>query len=62
MRKVFVVIERRADYSRYKPILEQMKKDSFFKIHLVVTGICLLEEHGSDINYIEQDGFQISAR
>lgn len=62
MRKVFVVIERRADYSRYKPILEKMVRDPFFKIYLVVTGICLLEEHGSDINYIEQDGFKISAR
>ena len=62
MKKVFVVVERRADYSRYKPILELLVKDSEFKLHLVVTGICLLEEHGSDINYIEQDGFEISAR
>jgi GDP/UDP-N,N'-diacetylbacillosamine 2-epimerase (hydrolysing) len=61
-KKVFVVVERRADYSRYKPILEKMVKDPFFEVHLVVTGICLLEEHGSDINYIEQDGFKISAR
>ncbi len=28
--KVFVLIERRADYSRYKPILEKMKADPFF--------------------------------
>lgn len=62
MKKVFVVVERRADYSRYKPILEKMVKDPFFEIYLVVTGICLLEEHGSDINYIEEDGFVISAR
>jgi UDP-N-acetylglucosamine 2-epimerase (non-hydrolysing)/GDP/UDP-N,N'-diacetylbacillosamine 2-epimerase (hydrolysing) len=62
MKKVFVVVERRADYSRYKPILEKMVKDPFFEIYLVVTGICLLEEHGSDINYIEEDGFTISAR
>lgn len=62
MKKVFVVVERRADYSRYKPILEKMANDPFFEIHLVVTGICLLEEHGNDINYIEKDGFKISAR
>lgn len=60
--KVFVLIERRADYSRYKPILEEMKKDSFFQIHLVVTGICLLDIHGGDVNYIEKDGFQIDAK
>lgn len=61
MRKVFVVIERRADYSRYKPILEKMQQDSFFEIYLVVTGICLLDIHGKDINYIENDGFKINA-
>ena len=60
--KVFVVIERRADYSRFKPILSVMKRDPFFEIHLVVTGICLLENHGNDVNYIEQDGFEIDAK
>ncbi len=62
MRKIFVVVERRADYSRYKPILEKLREDPFFEIHLVVTGICLLEEHGNDVNYIEADKFKISAR
>lgn len=61
MLKVFVLIERRADYSRYKPILEELRKDSFFEIYLVVTGICLLDIHGMDINYIEKDGFTINA-
>lgn len=60
--KVFVLIERRADYSRYKPILEKMREDSFFEIYLVVTGICLLELHGKDVNYIEDDGFTIHAK
>lgn len=61
-RKIFVVVERRADYSRYKPILEKMKEDPFFDIHLVVTGICLLDIHGKDVNYIEDDGFTINAK
>lgn len=61
MRKVFVLVERRADYSRYKPILEKLKADPFFEIYLVVTGICLLDIHGKDINYIENDGFTINA-
>lgn len=61
MRKIFVVIERRADYSRFKPILEKIREDSSFKIHLVVTGICLLDKHGKDIDYIKKDGFKISA-
>lgn len=62
MRRIFVVIERRADYSRYKPILERLSSDPFFEIYLVVTGICLLETHGKDVNYITQDGFEINAQ
>lgn len=61
MRKVFILVERRADYSRYKPILEKLKADPFFETYLVVTGICLLDIHGKDINYIENDGFAINA-
>ena len=60
-RKIFIVVERRADYSRYKPILEKLQLDPFFKIHLVVTGICLLDFHGKDVNYIREDGFEIAA-
>ena len=61
-KKILIITERRADYSRYKPILQEMEKDSFFQIHLVVTGICLLDIHGGDVNYIEEDGFQIDAK
>jgi UDP-N-acetylglucosamine 2-epimerase (non-hydrolysing)/GDP/UDP-N,N'-diacetylbacillosamine 2-epimerase (hydrolysing) len=60
--KVFILIERRADYSRYRPILAKMKEDPFFEIYLVVTGICLLGVHGNDVNYIESDGFVINAK
>ena len=61
-RKVFIVIERRADYSRYRPILQKMKEDPFFDIYLVVTGICLLDIHGKDVNYIKDDSFEINAQ
>ena len=60
-RKIFIVVERRADYSRFHPILEKLKADPFFQIHLVVTGICLLDFHGKDVNYIKNDGFEINA-
>jgi UDP-N-acetylglucosamine 2-epimerase (non-hydrolysing)/GDP/UDP-N,N'-diacetylbacillosamine 2-epimerase (hydrolysing) len=39
-----------------------MKEDPFFEIYLVVTGICLLDKHGKDIDYIKKDGFKISAK
>lgn len=61
-RKIFILIERRADYSRYKPIMKILKEDPAFELYLVVTGICLLEIHGKDVNYIENDGFYINAK
>lgn len=60
MRKIFVVIERRADYSRFKPILMLLRKDPFFTLHIVVTGLCLLSDHGYDIKHIKEDGFHIN--
>ncbi|WP_373002770.1 UDP-N-acetylglucosamine 2-epimerase [Sulfurimonas sp.] len=60
--KILTLVERRADYSRMRPILKELYKDPFFDVHLVVTGICLLDIHGSDIDYIKEDGFKINAQ
>lgn len=60
--KILTLIERRADYSRMRPILKELYKDPFFEVYLVVTGICLLDIHGSDIDYIKEDGFKIDAQ
>jgi len=54
-------VERRADYSRMRPILKELYKDSFFEVYLIVTGVCLLDEHGKDIDYIKADEFTINA-
>jgi len=59
MRKIFLVTERRADYSRFKPILKMIEKDPELDYDLVVTGIHLKEEHGYTINEIIEDGFKI---
>jgi GDP/UDP-N,N'-diacetylbacillosamine 2-epimerase (hydrolysing) len=60
MRKIFIVVERRSDYSRYRPILFKLLSDPFFKVHLVATGLCLLEKHGKSIDFIKEDGIRIS--
>lgn len=60
--KILTLVERRADYSRMRPILKELYKDPFFDVFLVVTGICLLDLHGSDIDYIQEDGFSIDAK
>jgi len=59
--KILTLVERRADYSRMRPILKELYSDSFFEVYLVVTGVCLLDLHGKDIEYIKEDGFLINA-
>jgi len=59
MRKIFLVTERRADYSRFKPILELVQMEPELDYDLVVTGIHLKKEHGMTINEIINDGFKI---
>ena len=59
MRNVFVVTERRADFSRFKPILELISDDVHLNYDLVVTGIHLLDSHGKTINEIKDGGFKV---
>jgi GDP/UDP-N,N'-diacetylbacillosamine 2-epimerase (hydrolysing) len=59
--RILTLVERRADYSRMRMILKEMYKDPFFEVYLIVTGICLLDVHGKDIDYIKEDGFDINS-
>jgi GDP/UDP-N,N'-diacetylbacillosamine 2-epimerase (hydrolysing) len=59
MRKIFIITERRADYSRFQPILDLIKLDDDLDYDLVVTGLHLKEEHGNTIDEIISDGFKI---
>lgn len=59
MRKIFIVVERRSDYSRYKPILEKLQSDPFFKVYLVATGLTLIERHGHGVDFIKEDGIKV---
>jgi len=61
MRKILFVTERRADYSRFKPIIDKIIQDPDLDYYLIVTGIHLLERHGKTINFIEKDGIKISS-
>ncbi|TKB74359.1 MAG: UDP-N-acetylglucosamine 2-epimerase (hydrolyzing) [Nitrospira sp.] len=61
MRTIAIVTERRADYSRFKPILELIREDLDLDYKLIVTGISLMAEHGRDIDVIKRDGFAIEA-
>ncbi|MBI4118602.1 MAG: UDP-N-acetylglucosamine 2-epimerase (hydrolyzing) [Parcubacteria group bacterium] len=61
MRKILFVTERRADYSRFKPIIDKIIQDPDLDYYLIVTGIHLLEEYGRSIDLIKKDGLRIDS-
>ncbi len=60
-RKILFVTERRADYSRLKPIMSAVVKSPKLDLQLIVTGMHLLKKFGETITFIRQDGFKIDA-
>ena len=58
-KKILFVTERRADYSKLRPVIDQIKKSKKFDYYLVVTGSHLLRKQGYTINEIKKDGFKI---
>ena len=59
MIKIFIITERRADYSRFKPIMDLIVKDDKLDYILVVTGAHLKREMGYTKTEILKDGFRI---
>ena len=59
LRKIFLITERRADYSRFQPLLKLIEQAEDLDYDLVVTGLHLKKEHGETINEIMADGFRI---
>ncbi len=60
-RKILFITERRADYSRLKPIMKAVQKSKKLKLQLVVTGMHLLKYFGETKKVIKNDGFKINA-
>lgn len=60
-RKILFITERRADYSRLKPIMRAVRQSKKLQLQLVVTGMHLLKSFGETINVIKKDGFKIDA-
>ena len=59
MIKIFIVTERRADFSRFDPIIKLIKKDKNLDYQLVVTGIHLMKEYGYTIDEIKKKKYKI---
>jgi len=61
-RKICVVITARPSYSRVKTALQAIKDHPSLELQLVVAASALLDRYGSAVNYIESDGFEITAK
>ena len=60
-RKICFITERRADYSRFKPIMKAVQKSNKLELQLIVTGMHLLKHYGETKRVVKNDGFKIDA-
>ncbi len=58
-KKILIVTERRADYSKFRPIIKEIEKSKKLDYFLIVTGSHLLPEYKNTIGEIHSDGFKI---
>ena len=58
-KKILIVTERRADFSRFKPILKLIQKEKSLSYDLVVTGVHLHESFGYTKKEIIDEKFKI---
>lgn len=57
--RVGILTSSRADYGIYLPLLQKMKKDSFFELEIIVFGTHLSKIHGYTIEEIQKDGYAL---
>lgn len=60
-RRILFVTERRADYSRLKPIMKAVQASKKLELLLLVTGAHLLKNFGETEKIVKGDGFKIDA-
>ena len=57
--KLGILTSSRADYGIYKPLLDKIKTNTFFEIHLIVFGMHLQKQHGYTYKSIVNDGYEL---
>ncbi len=60
-RRILFVTERRADYSRLKPIMKAVQASEELELLLLITGAHLLKNFGETEKVVKEDGFEIDA-
>lgn len=58
-KNIVILTSSRADYGIYKRLLEEMSKDDYFNLQLIVFGAHVLGSMGASIHQIESDGYPI---
>jgi len=61
-RKICVVVTARPSYSRIKTVLTAIQNHPKLELQLVIAGSALLDRYGNAVDFIEKDGFPISAK
>jgi UDP-hydrolysing UDP-N-acetyl-D-glucosamine 2-epimerase len=61
-RKIAVVVTARPSYSRIKTALRAIQEHSDLELQLIIAASALLDRYGSAVNFIEKDGFEITAK
>lgn len=61
-RKICVVVTARPSYSRIKTALKEIQNHPDLELQLVIAASALLDRYGSAVNFIEKDGFEITAK
>ena len=57
--KIGVLTSSRADYGIYKPLLDDLKNDDFFKLEIICFGIHLSKNYGYTVCDIINDNYQV---
>lgn len=55
MKRIAFLTGTRADYGKIKPLMEALDKKPQHEIHILVTGMHLLEKYGATVNHIMED-------
>jgi len=61
-RRICVVITARPSYARIKSVLQAVADHPDLELQLIVGASALLDRYGNTVNYIQDDGFDITSR
>lgn len=57
--RIGILTSSRADYGIYLPLIDKMKRDSYFSVEIIAFGTHLSKSNGYTINEIEKDGYPV---